>query len=118
MLRQQYAHHRDLLARPTTKESTHIGAAKDQDRHIMTATPLLDKCRNDCRLCWFSADSLNTRVDAFNFVVVKTKTLKISAHQTPAARSRPNSKFANGAKRTSWPPHFITCTPEHAAKSP
>jgi hypothetical protein len=84
----------------------------------MTATPLLDKCRNDCRLCWFSADSLNTRVDAFNFVVVKTKTLKISAHQTPAARSRPNSKFANGAKRTSWPPHFITCTPEHAAKSP
>jgi hypothetical protein len=63
----------------------------------MTATPLLDKCRNDRRLCRFSADSLNTRVDAFNFVVVKTKTLKISAHQTPAARSRPNSKFANGA---------------------
>src|SRR5271156_6392957 len=98
MLRQQYAHHRDLLARATTKESTHVGAAKDQDRHIMTATPLLDKCRNDCRLCWFSADSLNARVDALNFVVVKTKTLKISAHKTPAARSRPNSKFANGAK--------------------
>src|SRR5260370_998466 len=33
MLRQQYAHHRDLLARPTTKESTHIGAAKDQVPH-------------------------------------------------------------------------------------
>jgi hypothetical protein len=84
----------------------------------MTATPLLDKCRNDCRLCWFSADGLNARVDALNFVVVKTETLKISAHKTPAARSRPNSKFANGAKRASLPLHFITCAPELAAKSP
>ena len=62
----------------------------------MTATPLLDKSRNDCRLCGFSADSLNTRVDAFNFVVVKTKTLKISAPQTPAARSRPIQSSPTG----------------------
>jgi hypothetical protein len=48
----------------------------------MTATPLLDKCRNDCRLCWFSADSLNARVDALICRSQNQNTQNLSAQNT------------------------------------
>jgi hypothetical protein len=42
LLRQQHAHHRDLLARATAETQTHANSAKDQDRHLMMTELMLD----------------------------------------------------------------------------
>jgi hypothetical protein len=45
LLRQQHAHHRDLLARATAETQTHANSAKDQDQHLMMTELMLDTCK-------------------------------------------------------------------------
>src|SRR3984893_10676717 len=45
LLRQQHAHHRDLIARATAETQTHANSAKDQDRHLMMTELMLDTCK-------------------------------------------------------------------------
>src|SRR5215467_6471723 len=51
LLRQQHAHHRDLLERATAETQTHANSAKDQDRHLM----ITERCSTP-------ATTLNVRV--------------------------------------------------------
>ena len=69
-------------------------------------------------LCWFSADSVDARVNTSDFCVIRTKRPKISLLKMPAIRSHLTSQSDNEAKRAATTPRFRTPTPEPAAKSP
>ena len=48
LLRRPNDHHRDLRARLPAKKPPHTGSASDQDRYLMTLSPLTDNRRHSC----------------------------------------------------------------------
>jgi hypothetical protein len=74
---------------------------------------------NDVRcLRWFSADSLDARLAASDWRLIRIKRPKISSCKTPAARLRSRSCPTHETKWAAPPLRSITRTPDHAANSP
>src|SRR5215831_6877050 len=114
MLRRSNAHHRDLPARAATKEPSHAGAAKDQDRYIMRRQSMLGANNELHHLCWPSADNASGRT--FNAISAMTTTpkLTIEASNSPLAPSPPQSGVWNVAVSRALLHRSIPSTPETA----
>src|ERR1700758_310354 len=118
MLRQQYAHHRDLLARATAETQTHANSAKDQDRHLMTTELMLDPSKYAQSPCWLPADNVIPCVITSMLPFGKTQKPKIALQKPSVTPSQLNSRPCRVAKLPTLPPPSTTSTPEPAAKSP
>jgi hypothetical protein len=66
LLRQPHAHHRDLLARTTTKAPTNITAAEDQDRHVMMSPPPVHHLHHSRHPRCLSAATASARIRPTN----------------------------------------------------
>src|SRR4249919_2004321 len=118
LLRQQHAHHRDLLARATAETQTHASSAKDQDRHLMITELMLDTCNYAQCLCWLPVDNVIPCVVTSMWPFGKTQKRKIALQRRSVTRSQFNSRTGRVAKLPTLPPRSTTSTPEPAAKSP
>ena len=96
LLRQQHAHHRDLLARATTETQTHANSAKDQDRHLMMTELMLDTCKYAQCLCWLRADNVIPCVVTSMLPFGKTQKRKIALQSRSVTRSQFNSRTCRG----------------------
>jgi hypothetical protein len=118
LLRQQHAHHRDLLARATAETQTHANSAKDQDRHLMITELMLDTCNYVQCLCWLPVDNVIPCVVTSMWPFGKNQKRKIALQRRSVTRSQFNSRTCRVAKLPTLPPRSTTSTPEPAAKSP
>src|SRR5262249_3496601 len=87
LFREPHAHHRDLLARPTTQEPPNPASTKDQDRHIMSSTHVLHIGSYASYLRWFSADNVTNRPLTPNSSCVTKQKSKIVSRNSLAPRS-------------------------------
>ena len=117
MLRQQHAHHRDLLARATAKTQTHANSAKDQDRHLMMAE-LSSTHANTLNCVGLPADNVIPCVVTSMLPFGKTPKRTIELQRPSVTPSQLNSRTCRLAKLCTLPPPSTTSTPEPAAKSP
>ena len=107
LLRQQHAHHRDLLARPTAETQTHANSAKDHDRHLMMTELMLDTCKHAQCLCW-PADNVIPCVVTSMLPFGKTQKRKIALQRRSVTRSQFNSRACrarNCPRCRHVPPH-------------
>ena len=118
LLRQQHAHHRDLLARATAETQTHANSAKDQDRHLMITELMLDTCNYAQCPCWLPVDNVIPCVVTSMWPFGKTQKRKIALQRRSVTRSQFNSRTGRVAKLPTLPPRSTTSTPEPAVKSP
>src|SRR6202040_841102 len=118
LLRQQHAHHRDLLARATAETQAHANSAKDQDRHLMMTELMLDTGKYAQCLCWLPADNVIPCVVTSMLPFGKTQKRKIALQRRSVPRSQSNSRPCRVAKLRTLPPRSATSTPAPAAKSP
>jgi hypothetical protein len=108
LLRQQHAHHRDLLARATAETQTHANSAKDQDRHLMITELMLDTCNYAQCLCWLQVDNVIPCVVTSMWPFGKTQKRKIALQGRSVTRSQFNSRTFRVAKLPTLPPRSTT----------
>ena len=106
LLRQQHAHHRDLLARATAETQTHANAAKHQDRHLMTMELMLDPSKYAQCPCWLPADNVIPCVVTSMLPFGKTQKRKIALQRASVTPSQLNS-------RTAWQIVHVAATFDH-----
>src|SRR5689334_22859643 len=90
LLRQQHAHHRDLLARATAETQTHANSAKD--RHLMMTEMMPDTCEYAQCVYWLPADSVIPCVVTSMSPFRKTQKRKIASQRRSVTHSESNSR--------------------------
>src|SRR5260370_9610688 len=103
LLRQQHAHHRDLLARATAETQTHANSAKDQDRHLMMTELMLDTCKYAQCLCWLRPDNVIPCVVTSMWPFAKTQKRKIALQSRSVTRSHFNPRTCPVPKSPTLP---------------
>src|SRR5215469_10270000 len=88
LLRQQHAHHRDLLARATAETQTHANSAKDQDRHLMITELMLDTCNYAQCPCWLPVNNVIPCVVTSMLPFGKTQKPKIALQRPSVTPSQ------------------------------
>src|SRR6202040_1599763 len=103
LLRQQHAHHRDLLAGTTAKAPPFAGSTANQDRHLMMTERMLDTCKCAQCPCRLPADNVIPCVVTSMLPFGKTQKRKIALQRRSVTRSQFNSCTCRVAKLRTLP---------------